>query len=119
MSAAPDLDGMFASITRQLDLAEVLPVDVRVCIVLSGSGGGAWTVETTGVPSVRRGDVQPADCRLSCTVVDFLALVEGRMAPRDGFLEGRLDVEGDVGLILRLQRALVRLYDETRAGMAP
>jgi len=36
-----------------------------------------------------------------------MALVTGRLDPRKGFMEGRLEVEGDVGLVLNLHRCLV------------
>jgi putative sterol carrier protein len=111
MTAARDLDGMFRGIQRSVDLRQVLPGDVRVSIVLSGEGGGAWTFDTTTDTFVRRGEVTPVDCRVACTVSDFLSLISGNLSPRRGFMDGRIEVEGDVGLILRLQRAIVRLND--------
>lgn len=111
MSASPDLSGVFLRIQRHLDIPAVLSGDVRLCFALSGPGGGEWTLDSTDGGEVRRGLRSPCDCHLACTADDFLRLVDGRLAPRDGFLEGRLMVEGDVGLILRLQRELIRLQD--------
>lgn len=113
MSAVQHLEGRLTEIIRCLDLGSVLPGDVRICFVVSGPGGGTWTLESGADEPVRRGEHGPLDCRLACTDADLLALVEGRMSPRRGFLDGLLSVEGDVGLILRLQRALTRLDDQT------
>jgi predicted lipid carrier protein YhbT len=82
-----------------------LPDDVSVTFHLVGEGGGTWTV------SRRRGhnDVVPIDanhpdCRVSCSVDDFRAVLSGALDARAAFLDGRLGVQGDVGLALRLQR---------------
>lgn len=49
-----------------------------------------------------------ADCQVRCSVVDFQALIEGRLDPREGYLSGRLVVLGDVGIVLDLRRAVLK-----------
>jgi putative sterol carrier protein len=53
---------------------------------------------------VSRADADQPECRIACTVGDFKALVRGDLDARHAYLAGRLGVEGDVGLALRLQR---------------
>ena len=48
-----------------------------------------------------------SDCHLRCTVPDFQALVAGKLEGREAFMDGRLRIRGDVGLILRLLEAVV------------
>lgn len=82
-----------------------LPDDVSVTFDLHGDGGGTWTVtRTSGRTAVRRADIASPDCRIACTVGDFLALLKGDLDVRHAFLAGRLGVQGDVGLALRLRR---------------
>ena len=90
-------------------LYNALPEGVRVTFELSGPGGGLWTVrrEDDGRTIVSLDEVVRPDCRLKCTVDDFIALVEGELNVRRAFLEGRLHVRGDVGLVWRLQKILV------------
>ena len=103
MVAPARLDDFFASVPDGDALP--LPDGVAVTFDLVGDGGGTWTVERRhGQTTVQRSEVPNPDCRLQCSVQDFRALVRGDLDPRAGFLEGRLEVEGDVGLVLRLQR---------------
>lgn len=106
MTATAGIDAFFATIPESLVLGS-LPDGVSVVFDLHGEGGGTWTVTRRGDSTeiVRRGDPAP-DCRLRCTVADFRALLRGELDPRRGFLERRLEVEGDVGLVLRLQRTV-------------
>ncbi len=89
-------------------LIDALPDGVSITFALSGDEGGTWTVERAdGKARVLAQDMERPDCRLSCTAPDFQALLSGDLDPRAGFMDGRLDVEGDVGLVLRLHRCLV------------
>lgn len=83
---------------------ELLPEDVAVAFVVEGEGGGSWYLRRDAraariVPEPAEG----VDARLRCSVDDFHALIDGSLDGRDGFLNGRLHIEGDVGLILALQ----------------
>lgn len=90
-----------------------LPDGVTITFDLHGDGGGVFTIRRTekAVELLRIEATRP-DCRLRCSVQDFLDLVDGHLDSRRGFLEGRFEVEGDVGLVLRLERALTRVTPE-------
>lgn len=107
VDAARSVAGFFRRLPG--GLVDALPEGVCVTFALSGDDGGTWTVERTNGGAGRvlaRAPARP-DCRLACSVPDFQALLEGTLDPREGFLEGRFDVEGDVGLVLLLHRCLV------------
>ncbi|NCG17577.1 MAG: sterol-binding protein [Rhodobacterales bacterium] len=103
------LDAFFESAHSGLGLYAALPDGVSITFQLSGEGGGVWSVvrDEEGSVAVSRRAVSRPDCRLACAVTDFIALVNGDLGAREGFMEGRLDVEGDVGLVWRLQKLLV------------
>lgn len=103
------LERFFATVGDGLGPYADLPEGVAITFDLQGEGGGIWTLrrEECGM-TVARTEAAHSDCRLGCSVDDFRALLDGRLDSRRGFLEGRLDVEGDVGLVLRLERALTR-----------
>lgn len=105
--AVPKLTSFFADVPARL--VSALPAGVAVTFAVAGAGGGEWTVERTDEGSTRvlTEAVARPDCRLACNVSDFHALLEGELDPREGFLAGRLEVEGDVGLVLALHRCLV------------
>lgn len=105
MVAPPRLEHFFSTIAERETGS--LPDGVSVLFQILGDGGGTWIVTHEEghceVHSGPRDGVRP-DCRLSCSTEDFQAILCGDLDPREGFLDGRLDLEGDVGLILKLHR---------------
>lgn len=97
----------FFSATLEVDaVGRVLPEDVAIGFVLEGAGGGTWTISRRrGRVKVARELVEPLDCKLTCSADDFRALVRGELDGTEGFLSGRLVIEGDVGLVMGLQQA--------------
>jgi len=87
--------------------ARCLPDGVSVAFEITGPGGGAWTLARTdrGV-EVQEGRALLVDSSLRCPVGRFFDLVDGRMDPRSAFLDRDVELEGDIGLLLRLQGAL-------------
>jgi hypothetical protein len=110
LSPAADLEVFFHSVPSGSLLARALPDGVAVTFEIRGQGGGTWTVSREGDGGeVRPGKVPRPDCRLSCSADDFRALLHGSLDPRGAFLDGRLEVQGDVGLVLRLHRIVARV----------
>lgn len=103
-------------------LAAALPDGVRVGFDLGGSEPGRWTVDNRGgVASVLNGLLEPMDCLVRGASDDFLDVLRGGRAARELFLSGAIQVEGDLGLILVLQRAVARsgVIDRFEDGDAP
>ena len=71
--------------------------------VLSGSGGGTWIVNLKDDPSIKQGD-GAADCTLSLDADDFVQLLEDPGSGQALFFSGKLQVDGDIGLALKLQQ---------------
>jgi len=88
-------------------VARALPSDVLVTFELLGPGGGVWTLHTAddGV-RVSEGRALWADSVLTCTLPRFVDLVKGQVDVQQAFFDGTVQVEGDVGLLLRLHKAL-------------
>lgn len=87
-------------------LQGAIPPGAVITFELSGDGGGTWTVtRKQGTVEVVRAAVDPVDCKLQCSVADFDRLLHGALDARGAFMDGRLLVEGDVGLVQRLNKA--------------
>jgi putative sterol carrier protein len=69
---------------------------------LAGDGGGTYIVNLKDNPGVTAGD-GPAECTIRMTAADFVDLTEGRANGQQLFFTGKLKVEGDMALALRLQ----------------
>jgi putative sterol carrier protein len=88
-------------------MLEALPEDVVIAFHIDGDTGGSWqlsrVVGEMGVSGVRAG---PKDCEIHCSSADFMALVTGGLNARKAYMAGRIRVQGDIGLVIRLGRAL-------------
>lgn len=69
---------------------------------LEGEGGGDFIVNLKDNPGVTAGD-GAAECIIRMTSQDFVDLTEGKANGQQLFFSGRLKVEGDMSLALRLQ----------------
>ena len=69
---------------------------------ISGDDGGEWVVDLT-IPEVRAADGNAADCTIHMESTDFVDMIEGRLPGAQAFMMGKLRVEGDMGLAMKLQ----------------
>ena len=66
-------------------------------------GAGSWRVDVDdGAVAVSESDGD-ADCVLAVPEELFLRIVRGEQSPMGAFLMGKIRVEGDVGLAMRLK----------------
>ena len=63
-------------------------------------GEGAVLVDTEGARAAEEGE--EADVTLTASVETFRALLDGRLSPTIAFMQGRLMVQGNMGLAMRL-----------------
>jgi putative sterol carrier protein len=70
--------------------------------VLDGDGGGTWLVDLKSSLTVKKED-GPAGCTVRMASTDFVDLFEGRANGQALFFGGKLKVEGDMGLALKLE----------------
>lgn len=69
-------------------------------------GAGSWRVDVDdGAVSVTESDAA-ADCVIGVSEDTLLGIVSGRQSPMGAFLMGRIRVDGDVGLAMRLRDLL-------------
>lgn len=71
---------------------------------VTGDQGGNWLVDCTG------GTVQQSDDAGDVTITvadeDLVAIVGGALDPMNAFFMGKIQVEGDMGLAMKLQQLL-------------
>jgi predicted lipid carrier protein YhbT len=70
--------------------------------VVEGDGGGTWLVDLKTGPKVTSGDGSAA-CTVRIPSADFVDLFEGRANGQALFFSGKLRVEGDMALALKLE----------------
>ena len=87
-----------------------LPEEVAVAFHIHGQGGGTWQVTREEEPAIHVGPIGegPVDCEVRMSCADFMDVVDGRISPREAFLSGKVEVHGDIGLVLRLGELIQR-----------
>jgi len=74
---------------------------------VSGPGGGAWSVDCTAPGGlVSEGTSAAARCTVVITDADLVNVVNGRLNPQMAFMSGKLKIQGDMGLAMKLQQIL-------------
>ena len=74
---------------------------------VSGPGGGAWSVDCTAPGGlVSPGTSAAARCTVVITDADLINVVNGRLNPQMAFMSGKLKIQGDMGLAMKLQQIL-------------
>ena len=74
---------------------------------ISGPGGGSWSVDCTAPGGrITEGSAQNPRCTVAATDGDFLAIVNGKLNPQMAFMSGKLRIQGDMGLAMKLQQIL-------------
>jgi hypothetical protein len=99
--------------------AEKLP-DFDVCLAFAlaptaADPGGSFTLRVASrVATVEAGAALDAPCTISATADDWLELVRGRLNGPIAFMMGRIKVEGDFGLALRLGQMVATALSDLR-----
>jgi putative sterol carrier protein len=74
---------------------------------ISGPGGGTWSVDCTQAGGkVAAGAAPAARCTVAATDQHFLDIVNGKLNPQMAFMSGKLKIQGDMGLAMKLQQIL-------------
>lgn len=70
--------------------------------VVEGDGGGTWRVDLTSAPgAVTAGDGE-ANCTIALQTQDLLDVLNGVLNAQMAFMGGKLRIEGDMALALKL-----------------
>jgi putative sterol carrier protein len=71
---------------------------------VTGQGGGDWYVDiANGALQVHTGQAPAPKLTVTASAADYLAIVNGDTKPMTAFMQGKVRVQGDMPLIMRLQ----------------
>lgn len=74
---------------------------------VAGPGGGSWYVDLSKPGGVVCAGRSPdAQCTIAMKDADLLALVNGKLSPGMAFMTGKIKVQGDYALAMKLQQVL-------------
>lgn len=64
---------------------------------------GVILIDGRSKPNTVSNDNKDADCTIGVALADLEAMMAGDLAPTTAFMSGKLRVEGDMGVAMRLQ----------------
>lgn len=67
---------------------------------------GVIMIDATTVPNVVTNDDTEAQCTVGVTLEDFESMLSGDLAPTTAFMGGKLKVDGDMGVAMKLQSVM-------------
>jgi putative sterol carrier protein len=67
---------------------------------------GSIFIDGTAVPNTVTDATGPADCTIKVTLDNLEALIAGDLQATTAFMSGKLQVEGDIAIAMRLSRVL-------------
>ena len=72
---------------------------------IDGDNGGTWVVDLTkDTDFVSEGPSDDPDCTVSMKEADFVSMIEGKLPGPQAFMMGKLKIQGDMGLAMKLQK---------------
>jgi putative sterol carrier protein len=70
---------------------------------LTGAQSGNWVVNLKHAAEVRSGSIDNADCTITMSDSDFVALATGELNPMTAFSSGKLKLQGNPMTAMKLQ----------------
>lgn len=94
---------MMQTFSQAITPDKLAGVEMTVQLRLSGQGGGDWYVEIhNGESKLVQGLTDAAGLTIESSLEDFKDLVDGRLDGAQAFMSGRLKVQGNILLMLKL-----------------
>ena len=98
---------LFAVIPSRFDPAKWGPDDAVLQFNVGGDGGGNWTASIVGGQlTVSEGVAAEPTMSLTCADSDLLSMVNGDLSPVSAFMQGKVKIDGNMTLALKLQGLL-------------
>ena len=96
-------DKIATRLSENPDVAE--KINVAYQFKLTGDDGGDWAVDLREPPgAVTAGVVDGSDITITMEASHFVDLVEGRLNGQMAFMTGKLKIDGNPALALKLQQ---------------
>jgi putative sterol carrier protein len=78
-------------------------MDAEIQVNFTGEGGGNWIIKfAEGKISAAEGQASAPRLTVTTGLADILAIAEGKLDAMAAFMQGKVKLEGDVGLAMRM-----------------
>jgi putative sterol carrier protein len=98
---------IFAEIPNHFDPAAWGPENATLQFNITGDGGGQWIATILdGKLTVSEGEIAQPSMTVICTAPDMIAIVNNELSAVSAFMQGRVRIEGNMALAMKLQNLL-------------
>ncbi len=98
---------VFAEIPKHFDPAAWGPDEAVLQFNMTGDGGGQWNaIIKEGKVTIAEGSSSNPSMTVICTAQDMLAIVNGDLSAVSAFMQGRVKIDGNLSLAMKLQNLL-------------
>lgn len=103
----PDLSQIFSKMVETFDASKTGGIDATILFDLGGeSGGQYWLKISANGAETGSGPVENPTMTLKASAEDWIAVATGQSNPMQAFMSGKLKIQGDMGLAMKLQSLL-------------
>lgn len=107
MATSQELNQMFTSMAENFDPSKAEGVNATIQFDLSGDNGGLyWLKIADGSAEAGQGQAENPSMTLKASAEDWVAVTKGELNPMQAFMSGKIKVQGDMSLALKLQSLL-------------
>ncbi|MBZ0298257.1 MAG: SCP2 sterol-binding domain-containing protein [Anaerolineae bacterium] len=104
MATQQEVAQLFTSMAENFDPARAEGVNATIQFDLSGDNGGLyWVKMFDGQAESGSGQAASPNMTLRASADDWAAVATGEMNPMQAFMSGKLKIQGDMGLAMKLQ----------------
>lgn len=104
---ADSVEQFFSELQGKIDTNKTAGMNQTYQFNIEGDGGGSWYVKLTdGQPEVAAGQAESPNITLTADAANWLDIATGKMNGQTAFLTGKLKIQGDMSLAMKLQSIL-------------
>ncbi|MCC6613499.1 MAG: SCP2 sterol-binding domain-containing protein [Anaerolineae bacterium] len=103
MATSEQIKDIFSEMEGRFDPDKVKDINAAIQFDLSGDGGGLYwlRIAPDGVQT-GEGSVDSPKMTLKASADDFATMIGGGLNPMQAFMTGKIKIQGDTGLALKL-----------------
>lgn len=99
-----EITSFFEQVPSKVNSDKVAGMNATYQFIINGEGGGEWAVTVAdGGATVTAGKVDSPSITLTMDAANFIALITGKLNGQTAFLTGKLKIQGDMTLAMKLQ----------------
>ncbi len=101
---ADSVKGFFDGLSDSVDASKTAGMDASFQFDITGDDGGKWYAKVSdGTVDIGEGDIDSPTIVLTATDADWLDLLNGKINGQTAFLTGKLKIQGDMTLAMKLE----------------